>query len=1746
MQTGKHSVIYRANRMSDQCPVIIKQLKEDSFLIKSTAQLQHEYRMLQRIDSRRVIKAYELGDYKQCPYLVLEDFNGIELTEAIKNKLSLFEFLKIGIELAQGLGEIHHHNIIHKDIKPQNIIIHMPTLRIAFIDFGISTLLSRETQQIINQELLEGTVAYISPEQTGRMNRAMDYRTDIYSLGITLYQMIVGALPFQSNDVMELIHCHIAKEPPPPNKVDPQIPQAISDIILKCLAKNGEDRYCSAYGLKNDLENCLNQLNSTGTITPFIPALEDVYDHFQIPQKLYGREREIQTLLAAFERVANGSIEMLTVKGYAGIGKSSLVNEVQKAIVRKRGYFITGKYDQFQRNIPYYGVIQAFQSLAQQLIAESDQALALWKQKILFALGPNGRVITDVIPEMKLIIGEQPQVDRLDPQSTENRFKFVFSAFIEVFLKQEHPLIIFLDDLQWADDSSLKLIQFFMNSTTKGFLLFIGSYRDNEVDSSHSLVKTLNLIKEKGGNVDQLMIRPLEVESVYELIKDTLHDDSEDAMELAKIVQRKTEGNPFFIIQFLKTLYQEGMINFDVEKQRWTCRLDDIQQMKVTANVAEFMSLKIKALPQRTQDILKVGAAIGHNFELGLLSYVLGRRPLDVIDDLFPALQQEFVLSKQNIFSVEGYTNTFLDEKTAVTLAFQHDRVQQAAYQLIEEEEVNKLHLKIGQKLLEYTPEERRQEIIIDIVNQLNFGVSLIESDDDLVAYAKLNQAAGEKGKNSAAYKFAALYYLQAIQLLSRAGGWTKHYQQLFSLYENLAISELLLGNSKEANDAFDNVIEQAKTLHEKAEIYFLKIQLYGQMMQFEESLRCGKEALKLLGVSIQFPPSKGAILLEFLKVKWHLATTSIPSLYTAKEVKDQKVLLIGKIYTALLYTAYLVNAQITQLIVLKSANLALKYGLSENTTPTLAAFAAVLGSEAFQQYELAYELGTVAHEVAKRYPYSMNSFQTQMIYHVFINRWKVHIKESIEPLKEIEKKCFERGIVTYASTSLIHYLLFSLVKGDNIDVVNQEMLKNLPQMIKYKSAELLELRLLIEFCSSLKGSGNPYDLMPKDLVEILNSTTLQGEVFAAKFFYHVLKTIVLLVHDKPKEASLLAQVMKDYQDYFPNFVFWPLYYYCQALALADIYPSDNAKKSLRQLLKAQKRARKWASACPVNHLHKYLLISAEVARVRGKDLIAIELYGKAIAAAKENEYTFEEALGYERLAKFYLSRDQMDFAALFYQEAYKKYEKWGAAYKLILMRQKHPKLLSSLSKEVPVQSLTLTTTQSSHDFFDVNSIIQASQTISKEIVLSNLLKNLMNIVMVNAGADRVFFITQEEGSYFVQAEMFLGQNDPTLLQAIPLNEKSDELCEAIVQYVGRRREEILISNAQTEGSFTTNPYVLKHKPQSVLAFPLIHQGSLIAILYLENRLNKGAFTPERVKILSILSSQMAISLENAFFYAKLEQKVEERTRELKEAQKLLTQQEKMASLGVLTAGIAHEIRNPLNFIVNFSKLSQDIVAELGDFMASTEHSWKNDELAKVNDMLASLKSNTGIVFEEGKQADDILRAMLALSIGKPVSLEPTPVKVYFEKAIENAVQRMRGYAEDWVHIETSFDPTIETIELAPMEMNRVILNLIDNAFFTLSQKRKALGDGFIAKITVTTENAGKDYRIRIVDNGVGMSQEVLEKAINPFFTTKPTGQGVGLGLTLCQNIITQQHQGTLTLKSKEGEYTEVIITIPQ
>ncbi|ODG98585.1 histidine kinase [Nostoc sp. KVJ20] len=1494
LYSGSRTLVYRAVREADNQAVVIKLLKREYPTFSELVQFRNQYALAKNLDIPGIIKPYSLEPYNNGYALVMEDFGGISLRQFTKEQPQhLDQFLIIALQLTEILHQLHQQRVIHKDIKPANILIHPDTLVLKLIDFSISSLLPRETTEIQNPNVLEGTLAYLSPEQTGRMNRGIDYRSDFYSLGVSFFELLTGKVPFDSQDPMELVHCHIAKLPLNVCDVNSEIPLVLGDIIHKLMAKNAEDRYQSALGLKHDLHLCIEQLNEIRKIENFSIGKRDISDRFVMAEKLYGREQEVKILLEAFERVANGASEFMLVAGFSGIGKTAVVNEVHKPIVRQRGYFIKGKYDQFNRNIPLSAFVQAFRDLMGQLLGENDTQLKQWKKKILTALGENAQVIIEVIPELEEIIGQQSPVVELSGSASQNRFNLLFQKFIQVFTTVTHPLVMFLDDLQWADSASLNLIQVLMGQRESGFMLLIGAYRDNEVSPAHPLTLTLEEINKAGTTVNTITLAPLSQESLNLLVTDTLQCPAAIAQPLTQLVYQKTQGNPFFSTQFLKALHEEGAIEFDPQAGHWQCDISDVQLLSLRDDVVEFMAMQLQKLPIVTQNALKLAACIGNSFELATLAIVYEKSQAETATDLWKALQEGLVIPSNDIYKfyqsksellIEENEQIEADNKVIVFYKFLHDRVQQAAYSLIPDNQKQLMHLKIGQLLLSVMNETEKEEKIFEIVNQLNKGADLIVLESEREILAKLNLVAAQKAKSATAYVAAIEYTTKGIELLT-ANCWQQSYELTLALHDLAAELTCLSGYFRQMEQIVDEVVQNARQLLDKVKVYEVKILADVAQSQQPKAIKTALSALELFGVSFPEQPTNAEITESLQQTQDVLKEKHLEDLLELPEMKDLRGLAVIRILATVTAAVYQAVPALLPLIVCKQVRLSVVYGNAAVSAQAYAWYGVILCG--IGEIDLGDRISELAMGLLSRFESREFKASTINMVYPFVKPWKHHIQNSLAPLLDGYHSGLEMGTLEYAAYCAYNYCSLSYFLGKDLSILEPEM-KVYSQALDQLKQEVAHnyLRVFYQSVLNLLGQSKcPWEIkgVVYDEEMMLPKHQQANDLYAMGTLY-INKLILCYLFNEWEQAMKVAVDAKQYLHGVSGCFMIPVFHFYDSLTHLAVLPNAQGKESLPQeVVSNQKKLKEWANHAPTNHLHKFYLVEAEQYRVLGQMYEAMDYYDRAIASAKANAYIQEEALSNELAGKFYLNWGKEKLAQAYMQEAYYCYARWGAKAKITDLEQRYPQLLTAIvqhpqpllspSNTIFAPSFNSTQTSSSSnitELLDLTTVLKASQTLSSEIELEKLLMMLLQIVIENAGAEKCVLMLLQSDRLVIKGAITVN-TQPIVLQKIPV-EESQDIPLRVIYHVKHSLQPLVLADATTHPVFASDSYILSQQPKSILCSPILYRGEFAGILYLENNLTTGAFTSDRVELLNLLCTQAAISLENARLYEQAQQ----------------------------------------------------------------------------------------------------------------------------------------------------------------------------------------------------------------------------------------------------------------------------------
>jgi predicted ATPase/signal transduction histidine kinase len=1784
---SSRTLVYRGYRQIDQQPVIIKLLKNPYPNFREVVQFRNQYTIAKNLNSPLIIKVYNLEPYQNSYALIMEDFGGICLKDYFsQQEKPLQEFLPIAIQITNSLEILYQNCIIHKDIKPSNILINPATKEVKLIDFSLASLLPRETQTLLSPNILEGTLAYISPEQTGRMNRGIDYRSDFYSLGVTFYQLLTGKLPFASNDPLELVHCHIAKTATPVNQINPHIPPVIADIISKLMAKNAEERYQSVLGLKYDLEQCWQQLQTTGEIAQFPIAQRDVSDRFIIPDKLYGRELEIETLLQAFTRVSAGATEMILVAGFSGIGKTAVVNEVHKPIVKQKGYFIKGKYDQFQRNIPFSGFVQAFRDLMAQLLTQSPAEIQTWKSKILAAVGENGQVIIEVIPELERIIGEQPAAIELSGTAAQNRFNLIFQKFVQVFTTKKHPLVMFLDDLQWADSSSLKLIQLLTSESGGGYLLLIGAYRDNEVSAGHPLMLTLEEINKTKVIINTITLAPLSQHSLNQLVADTLSCSSELAQPLTQLIYQKTQGNPFFSTQFLKSIYESGLIKFSWENLNWQCDISKVKELALSNDILQFMSAKLKKLPKITQNILKLAACIGNQFDLTTLAIVLQKSEIEVAAGLWQVLQEGLILPQSEIykFYLGNEAQEIKQDTQIINYQFLHDRVQQAAYALIHEDEKAITHYQIGQLLLKQISPVAREERIFEIVNQLNYGRGLIIQQSERHALAELNLIACRKAKSATAYQAAGEYANMGLSLLGD-NAWQQQYQMTLEFHDLAAELAFLCGDFESMEELIETVISQAKSLLEKVNVYRIRIQANISQNKVTEGIGIGLEVLQQLGVTFPETPTQNDIQQALIEIGQLIKDREVEDFINLPIMTDREKIAILQIINNIITSAYVSGSPLYPLLVANSVKLSIQHG---NTSASALAYASygLIACNFLQDINIGVKFAQLVLQLIDKLDAKISKAEAFLAVGAFIFSRKFHIKEILPFFQEGYTNALEFGNYEFAGNSAHAFCIYSFWSSQNLTVLEQE--------IRRYCNEIIQLNQLMSgnFCqiywqsilNLLESKQHPYILSGEVLEESkFLPILLQASNLTGLCLFYLSKLMLGYLFGEIELAKNYAIEARKYLNFAVGLVVVPAFFFYDSLInLAELIPQSLVmSKILEQIEENQNHLKFWASYAPMNYQHKVDLVEAEKCRVLGQKLEAIELYDKAIAGAKAHEYIQEQALANELAAKFYLDWGKEKIAQSYMIDAYHCYHTWGAKAKVAHLKNSYPQLLSSIinpqtnninfddTNDLTSQSTTDSSSSSISAQLDLETFTKAALVISSEIHIDQLISKLIQAIIENVGADKAALILQQEQDLILVADCV--DSEECNLQSTPLNNVHNFPL-SIINYVANSGDNVLINNAVNENNYSSDSYIINNQPKSILCSPILNQGKLIGIIYLENSLTVDVFTPERLKILKLLSSQAAISLENAQIYASLESKVAIRTKELnaknlqleqtleelKRTQIQLIQTEKMSSLGQTVAGVAHEINNPINFINANIDYTHNYINDLLKLVAAYQQEHPHPSplieeiIAQID--LSFLREDSQKICSSMKNGAERIRNIV-LGLRNFSRLDEADMKaVDIHEGIENTLMLLQSrFREKLGNVEDILVKNYAQLPLVTCyasQLNQVFMNILNNAIDALSQRHKELSvperQNHPQQIVISTQLLNAEWvRISFQDNGLGMTEEVKKRIFDPFFTTKNVGEGTGLGLSISYQIIVEKHGGKLECISQPGQGAEFLIDIP-
>lgn len=1465
---GSRTLVYRAIRNRDRASVILKRLREQSPTSEEQARFRNQYAITKGLDLPGIVQIIELEACDNGEILVMEDFGGMSLSEYLhQHRIAIAEFLSIAVQLSATLDAIHQAKIIHRDIKPANILIRPELMQVRLIDFSIASQLSQQTEELQPPNQLEGTLAYLSPEQTGRMHRSVDYRSDFYSLGITFYELLTGRVPFTGEDALEIVHGHLAKEPTPICSLNPEVPDAIAQIITKLMAKNAEDRYQSAKGLQADFAHCLEQWKTTGAIAAFEIGRLDRLSQFNIPQKLYGRESQVKVLLDAFERAKQGSGELVVVSGYSGIGKTALIQELFKPITESNAHFVSGRFDQFKRDIPYACLAEAYRGLIRQILAGTAEKIEYWRDRFQSALGSIAQCVIEIIPELELLIGKQPSIPQLSRIEAQNRFNQAMFAFMAATASPEYPEVEFMDDLQWADVMSITSLKEFMQSPENQYRLIVIAYRENEVDSAHPLAQTLSQMQSEGIAFEQITLAPLSIHDVMQFVADTLHCHFSRVQPLARLLYDKTQGNPFFLTQLLKSLYSEALLKFDLETNTWQWDLKSIQQRNITENVVELMIANLKKLPIHAQTVLKLAACIGNQFDLKTLSIVSQHSTTRTLQSLWDAIQQGFILPLDKSYQIalneaaELHTQQF---------KFLHDRVRQAAYTLIDEDQKQATHLAIGKLLYASTSETEREANIFIIVGHLNAAINLITDPEEL---ARLNYLAGRKAKSSIAYDFAQKYYSLALSLLTDEI-WQTDDEFALKLHEEAIEIAYLCGNFEQMQQQAKRTIAQTKTVQERIKIHELQISAQIAQGNPQSAIETALEILAQLGIDLPANPSPTDVkqlqaeIVAMLPANL-LELSELPVMTNENSLAALRIL--SSIYSA----SFITNQFLFALVVMTLVKRSLMDGNAVQSAVGYAGYGCLL-TNMFHVPELGYQAGNLGLLLSQQF--GDRSIEAMVIH--LVTTLILHQNQAVRNYAAIRQRGITAAIESgnleilgwhYANHAPdLFYTSETLTSVERNLSAYVDQLQQCRQQLQMRFGQALHQVVL----NLLQPVEDPCWLVGQAFDETTIITTATPENQSLVSFVYTYKLLVGCLFGDVVRARDWAAKARPLLEGLTGNTIWSWFYFYDSLAqwmAFDSLSEIEQAQALEQVAENDAILQRLATRAPMNYQAKLDLVKAEQCRVQQQYDQAIELYDRAITGALENGYIQEAALANELAAKFYFKLNKSKIAQVYLTEAYQHYERWGAIAKLKQLEEQYSRRLLSPASLHQTRSSTSTRTEQ----LDLATIIKATEAISSELVLDQLLDRLLHIILENAGAQKGCIVLDRVGELFIEVADTNQDASEVIVEAIPLAHSQDFPL-SILNYVARTQQAIVSIDAAIESICTNDPYVIEHRPKSLLCTPILYQGKFIGLVYLENNLVKGAFTHDHLETVKILMGQAAIAIENARLFTCIQEKATE------------------------------------------------------------------------------------------------------------------------------------------------------------------------------------------------------------------------------------------------------------------------------
>lgn len=1783
--------------------------------------LSHEHALRAHLDGDWALRPLDLVREGGRMLLLLEHQEGVPLDRLLDDRpMPMARVLAIALWLTHAIGRLHATGLVHRDIKPVNILVSEREGRVRLVGFGIASRLPRERQSPDPPELIAGTLAYMAPEQTGRMNRSVDSRSDLYSLGVVLYRMATGKLPFTASDAMDWVHSHIARSPVPPCDRVAGVPRAISDIVMRLLAKTPESRYRTANGVMHDLRHCLAMLERGEEPGAFPLGEHDHPDRLLIPEKLYGREREIEQLVHAFNDVVTGGAPALVlVAGYSGIGKSSVVNELHKVLVPPRGLFASGKFDQYKADIPYATFAQAFQQLVRPLLGKPEEELVRWREAFAEALGDNGALVLELVPDLAPIIGEQPPVVELPAQEAQRRFQSMVRRFVSVFARPEHPLALFLDDLQWLDSATLDLLGDLLTADDLHHVLLIGAYRDNEVTALHPLARKLDSLAQVGANVTTLTLPPLAQRHLQQLVAESLHEDPAHVGALAGLIHAKTAGNPFFAIQFLHALADEDLLAFDHATSHWSWDRERTLAKGYSDNIVDLLVRKLSRLPPRTRSALQTFACLGNAASLETLCVINEASAQEVEADLWEALRQEMVFRHDGAYR------------------FAHDRVQEAAYSQVPPDERAAEHLRIGRLLAKHTPPERLEDAIFEVVNQLNRATHLLVSHDERVQLARFNLIAAQRARASTAY-MSALNLLRAGRALLDEEAWQREYALVFALESLMAECELMTAELTAAEGRLEMLAGHAQTRHDFAIVTRLRLTLFTTRSRGDLCVEVFLDYLRRNGTDWPARPTHEEVMREYDRIWTLLGDRSIEALVDLPLATDPDVLDMLDVFTEIVTPAFFFDENLSSLVLCRMVNLSLEHGHCDGSCFGFVFFATFAGPR-FGNYRDGYRFGRLGYDLVEKRGLKRYQARTYIVFGNMVVPWFKPFASGRDLIRRAFDTAFNMGDLTFAAYSWDALITNCLSAGDELAGIQTDAESGLAFAQKAGFGMVVDLCAaqvgLIRTLRGLTPTFGSFD--DADYNEAQAEAHLTGSpvLALATFFYWTRKLQGRWFCGDIDEAVRAAENADRLLWTSPSQLETADFFFYGALAHAAHWhraPAEQRQRHLDIVVRYHRQLEIWRDDCSVeNFENRAALVAAEIARIQGDWPQAESLYEHAVRSASVNGYVHNEAVAHECAANAFLARGLERAARGWLHDSQDCYRRWGAGGKVRQLARLHPWLEAGASG--PDATRTLLTPV---DQLDLATVMRISQTVSSVIELDRLIDILMRVAIEHAGAERGVLIMPAGSSFRIEAEA-VTRSDSVDVVSERGELTGDRLPMSVFQYVVRTKEALLLNEASAQAAFDTDPYFAGYTNRSVLCLPLLKQARLIGVMYLENNLATDVFTPSRLAVLKLLASEAAISLENARLYDELQER-EARVRRLfnsniigiftwsldgrvldaneaflrivgydqadlgggrmgwkallppewdphddrimeamlatgvappfegaymrkdgtrvpvligaalfegaptegvsfvldlsdrvaaeaaakdslrryHDAQLRLADANRVASIGQLSASIAHELNQPLSGIMTNASTCLRMLAV--------------DPPAVDGAVETALRT-----IRDANRASEVIKRLRSLFSRKETSNEPVDLN---EAASEVVALAASALTRNRVTLQCDFAADLPQVMGDRVQLQQVILNLLTNA----SDAMGALEPGHPRHLLIRTWHDGANVCLSVRDTGIGLDPEELERYFEAFYTTK--AEGMGVGLSVSRSII-ERHHGQLRAEANEDGGATFVFLIP-